>query len=361
MRLKKFLMITICAVMFLSGCTIAEDILYAVTEELLYGDYEETYNDYEDNVDHDFVSSGEMEVWFIDVGQGDSALIISPEGKTMLIDCGEYENIDSVTGVLDKKGIDTLDVVIATHPHTDHMGGMATIFWDYEVKSVYMPYASANTTAFEKMLEAIEEEGLKINTAKAGVSFDLGSVHAEMFGPCSDEYEDVNDYSVIMKLTYGNISYLFTGDATTFAENEVLRSGADLSSNVLKVGHHGSNSSTSQEFLDAVDPDCAAICVGANNDYGHPKERVLKRLTGIPIYRTDQLGTFCISTDGETLKTPDGELKPAVKSASDRYVYITENGSKYHTEDCIYFDEDSMEVKESRAIAWGYEPCSKCA
>ena len=91
-------------------------------------------SNYEDNIDHDFVSSGEMEVWFIDVGQGDSALIISPEGKTMLIDCGEYENIDAVTGFLDKKGIDTIDVVIVSHPHTDHMGGMATIFWDYEIR-----------------------------------------------------------------------------------------------------------------------------------------------------------------------------------------------------------------------------------
>ena len=362
MKIKKFLILILCAAMLLSGCTIVEEILFAATEELLSNNYGETYEDYQDSENYnDFVSSGELEVWFIDVGQGDSALIISPEGKTMLIDCGEYENIDSVTGFLDKKGIDTIDVVIVSHPHTDHMGGMATIFWDYEIKSVYMPYASANTTAFEKMMEAIDEEGLTINEAKEGVSFDLGSVHAEMFGPCSDEYEDVNDYSVIMKLTYGNISYLFTGDATTLAESEVLQTGADISSNVLKVGHHGSNTSTSQEFLDAVDPDFAVISVGKDNDYGHPKERILKRLSGIPIFRTDKLGTFCISTDGKIIKSNNGEFAPGAKTENDRYVYITESGSKYHTEDCIYYDEDSKEIKESRAIAMGYDPCSKCA
>lgn len=348
--MKRILILLLCLVIGLSSCDVIEVIL-----EEEFGYYEPA-DDYYGGTESD---EALLKVWYIDVGQGDSIFIESPEGKTMLIDCGEYENIKSVTDFLDAHSIDTIDVVIATHPHTDHMGGMATIFWNYDIKSVYMPKATSNTVSFEKLVEAIRDEGLKIKEAKAGISIDFGDVEAEILAPCSGAYESLNNYSAVIKISYKDVSYLFTGDAEVLSENEILESGADISADVLKVGHHGSNSSTSKNFLKAVNPSCAVICVGKDNSYGHPKEKILDRLGDIPVYRTDYNGTILVYTDGTKLFGPEGEIGISDKNTA-KTVFVSPSGTKYHKAGCKYITEDCEEITETMALAEGYEPCSRC-
>ncbi len=242
-------------------------------------------------------------VHFIDVGQGDSTLIQSG-GQNMLIDCGEYEYVDKVIDYLNSHGVKKLDYIVATHPHSDHMGGMATIIREFPVGNFVMPKATNNTTSFEKMLESLKEKGIKAHSPVVGETFHMGEAQFDVLAPNSTEYENLNNFSVVLKMTYGNHRFLFTGDAEKLSENEMLDDGLDLKADFLKVGHHGSNTSSSAKFLDAVAPHIAIISLGLNNDYGHPHEEVVKRLEerNIQIMRTDRLGDIAIETDGESYR-----------------------------------------------------------
>ncbi len=331
-------------------------------------------NELEDGGNYDYVEksteetedTGHLSVWYIDVGQGDSIFIESPEGMTMLIDCGEYEKIDCVRDFLDDKGIERIDCLVVTHPHTDHMGGMATIIRNYDIGSIYMPKVTSNTTAFEVMLKAIQEKSMKIKTAKAGMTIDFGSVDADIIAPISAEYEGLNNYSVVIRMQYKDRSFLFTGDIESEVEKELLDSKENLDSDVLKVAHHGSNSSSTTKFIEAVSPICSVICVGENNDYGHPKEKVLKRLSDTEILRTDEEGTIHIYTDGyglfkETENNPKTvKLSLSRNSKDDDIVYLSSSGNKYHTNTCTYYKEEYKPVKRSSAEANGYTACTKC-
>jgi beta-lactamase superfamily II metal-dependent hydrolase len=257
-----------------------------------------------------FATQGRLQIYALDVGQGDSELIVTPEGKSVLIDAGLPQAGDEVVAALRKRNIQSLDLAVATHPHSDHIGGMRRVIENFEIKNFLDSGQNYASKEYERMLRAINEKHIKFITAKKGMKFDLDSgVRLEVLNPEGNgqwitkvrpggSVENAN--SVVLRLSYGNFSMLFTGDAETETEDVMMDSGAPLRSQVLKVGHHGSRYATSARFLKAVSPEAAVISVGANNRYGHPAPETLDRLqkAGVKIYRTDLNGEITIISDG---------------------------------------------------------------
>ena len=244
-----------------------------------------------------------LRIHFIDVGQADAVLVETPSGRTMLVDAGNNGDGDDVVAYLRGQGIARLDVVVGTHPHADHIGGMDTVIKEMDIGTVYMPRASANTRTFEDVLLAVRDKGLRVQTAAAGIAPDLGEdVQVIMLAPNSTDYDELNNASAVIKITYGEVSALLTGDAEALSEREMLDAGYDVSATLLKVGHHGSGTSSCKEFLEAVKPRLAVISCGKDNEYGHPHDSVLSRLSriGARVYRTDELGTIVAASDGYT-------------------------------------------------------------
>lgn len=239
-----------------------------------------------------------LTVHFIDVGQGDSILIQS-ETAAMLIDGGTYQAGNKIVRYLKAEGINKLDYLVATHPHADHIGGLNEVVQSFDIGKVVMPEVTHTTRTYEDFLVALQKKGLKITLARAGMEWELSpEVTCQVLSPGSDNYYELNDYSVVIKVAKGNTAFLFTGDAGNPAEQQMLSQKLNLKSDVLKVGHHGSRHSTSHRFLEAVAPQYAVISLGANNEYGHPHEETLRRLKGIQILRTDLNGTIVFTSDG---------------------------------------------------------------
>lgn len=248
---------------------------------------------------------GKLSVLVLDIGQGDSIFIKTPDGKTMLVDTGEYEHWQTLKGYLTKLGVTKIDALVGTHPHSDHIGSMQSVVKNYDIGAIYMPRVEHTTNTYLNLLEAIKKKGLKIKGTKGGDTsiIPLGdSVTVRVFAPLGDEYESMNNYSIVLQLSYGDNSILLAGDAESLSEGEMVEKfGSALNSNVLKVGHHGSRTSTSARFLKAVSPSSAIISCGSGNDYGHPHEETMSRLkkAKIDIYETDTMGTVAFFTDGK--------------------------------------------------------------
>ncbi|OPX85767.1 ComEC/Rec2 family competence protein [Pelotomaculum sp. PtaB.Bin117] len=245
-----------------------------------------------------------LKVHFLDVGQGDSILVQFPDGKNMLVDAGANESAPTIINYLNSNGIKRLDYLVGTHPHEDHIGSLDAVINHFEIGEVLMPKATTNTKTFRDVLAAIKNKRLRATTAKAGVSvISDGNLSVDILGPCGDTYESLNNYSAVIKIKYGDVAFLLTGDAEALSEQEILAAGADVRAQVLKVGHHGSESSTSAEFLKAVNSEYAVISVGAGNDYHHPHQVILNKLRKavIKVLRTDQIGTIVFSTDGRNI------------------------------------------------------------
>lgn len=250
-------------------------------------------------------ASGTLEVYFFDVGQGDSELIRLPGGENILIDAGTSSTEDELVGELRSLGAETLDLVVATHPHADHIGGMAAVIDAFDVRQVVMPRVSESdmptTKTYENLLQSIADKGLTITPAEPGDELlSSGGAVLTVLAPNGEDYGDLNNYSVVLRLTYGEDSFLFTGDAEEASEEEMLSLDWPLTATVLKCGHHGSETSTSPAFLDAVSPQYAVISCGVDNDYGHPDAVTLEKLeaAGAEVFRTDLQGTILASTDG---------------------------------------------------------------
>lgn len=247
---------------------------------------------------------GELAVHFLDVGQGDSTFIELPDDECMLIDAATSDYGNTITEKIEQYGYSKIDYLVATHPHADHIGGMTQIVEHFDIGEIYMPKVSTDTKTFESLLQAVSDKNMKINTAGAGkVIFSDSSLEMKFLSPEADvSYDGLNNYSAVLKITYGENAFLFTGDAETDAEELVLDTYYnELDCDVLKVGHHGSETSSSAEFLNAVTPDYAVISCGVNNSYGHPHKEALSRLEdiGAEIYRTDTQGTVTITCDGK--------------------------------------------------------------
>ncbi|MEG2597626.1 MAG: MBL fold metallo-hydrolase [Oscillospiraceae bacterium] len=252
-----------------------------------------------------------VKVHYIDVGQGDSMLIQAGKSN-ILIDAGENDRAAEVVSYLKGAGVQTLDLIIATHGHSDHIGGMDSVIDHFDVKKIIMtalPDALVPTTrAYTDLLRSIQKKGLKITKAKAGDQFDFGGGTLSILGPIKD-YDDLNNTSVVAKFAYGDLSFLFTGDMESKAEKDLLKAKTDVSATVLKVGHHGSRSSSGQAFINAVGASCYTIEVGNENKYNHPHTETKKRLakTGKPVYRTDLNGDIVITTDGKSYQVYTGK------------------------------------------------------
>jgi len=247
--------------------------------------------------------SDTVSVHYIDVGQGDSIFINSESGN-MLIDCGEAGETEKVIKYISDMGITKLDYVIGTHAHSDHMGGMYKIVNAFEIGEFIIPHIDDSDTPttqyFSKFLDSIKERKVKLTESQTGRIISLGSAKCRFIAPVSEDYSNMNNYSVGIIMNHGNNSFIFTGDAETLAEKEMIDSNELQDIDVYKVGHHGSDTSSSPEFLEVIKPDYAVISCGEGNSYGHPCDITLEKLTEYTdkIYRTDLSGTIVFRSDG---------------------------------------------------------------
>ena len=243
-------------------------------------------------------SGDTLRVNYIDVGQGDSIFIQLPNKETMLIDAGEAYEVDNVINYLNNLGITKIDYAVGTHPHTDHIGGLEEVINTFDIGSIYMPRASSTSKTYEDLLTTISNKGLKIKTAKSRVVvLDDDNLKLEFIAPNSDSYSELNNYSAVLKLTYLDNTFLFMGDAETLSENEVT---CNVDADVIKVGHHGSDSSSGIEFVRKVSPEYAIIMVGEGNSYNHPYQSIIDRYesVGAKVLRTDLDGNIVCDSDG---------------------------------------------------------------
>ena len=342
-------------------------------------------------------SADQLTVHFIDVGQGESALMMCG-GETLMIDGGGSAASQIVFSYLQKTlGLKRIDYMISTHPHADHVGGLAAALNACTVGTVYSPvdHVDEENRPFESLVKYAALQNKALTIPKVGDSFSLGGAEVTFLGPIQAS-PNMNDMSLVVRITYGETSFLFTGDAETAEEADLIASGVDLKSDVLKVGHHGSASSTGEAFLNAVSPAIALIGLGENNSYGHPSADVIARLEdrGVKIYRTDLHGDIILTSDGKSVsvtteKIPKGpvtpvpaasptplpspssspEARPTVRPNAPILtgaVYIGNSSSKkFHYPDCSSVADMAEKNKvplysREEAIAQGYAPCGRC-
>lgn len=261
--------------------------------------------------------SGDLVVHFLDVGQGDS-ILLQFRDKTMLIDASERGMADRIIAYLGDQNVERLDVVVATHAHSDHIGGLRDVISAYPVGEFVDAAQPHSTATYENLLALIEEEGIPYTAAERGQTIALDpDLEILILNPAAEPIGEINQDSVVLKVTYNEISYLFVGDAEKPAEESMMEAGLDLDADVLKVGHHASRYGSSAEFLSAVSPAISVIQVGAGNSYGHPHEEAVERIeaTGSRIYRTDLDGTVVVATDGTKLTVAAGGAPAATVTA----------------------------------------------
>lgn len=337
-----------------------------------------------DSLYSDKETTGELKVHYIDVGQGDS-ILIEQNNNYMLIDGGPNSDENTVVNYLKSVGVKKLEHVIGTHPHEDHIGGLDKVINNFEIGKIIMPKATTTTKTFEDVVTAIKNKGLKITTPKVGDSYNLGNARWEVVAPVSDKYDNLNNYSVVIRLQFGNTTFIFTGDAESLSEGEILQKQLDISADVLKIGHHGSKTSTTQNFLNKVNPKYAVISMAEGNDYGHPHKEVMDKLKAknIEVYRTDESGTIIATSveDNIIFNTSPGSYNignqnnttPSVpkptepskptepnKPSQTATVYVTANGKAYHKTSTCSNMKKPRAISLQEAQSKGYTPCSKC-
>lgn len=343
--MKKILSLFMCIALLVSLCSCS------------YFESETSYIDYD----------GELIVHFIDVGQGDCTLLESND-EFMLIDAGEAEYSATVCQYLENNNVKTLSYIVATHPHSDHCGGLTEVIENFNCENFITVETDQQTKTWLNVLNAVSENDLNYIDAKVGATYSLGNSTFEILGPHSSDYEEYNNYSVVIKATFGNSSFLLTGDAERLAEREMLSYGSDLSADVLKVPHHGSSTSSCKEFLSAVSPDYGIISCGYQNEYGHPHTETVKNLNnlGVTTYRTDRLGTIVAVTDGNNIEFYYDNADEEAETAPSKVSYIgNKNSKKFHLSTCSGASEMSENNKvtfslREDAVNEGYTPCKNC-
>ena len=303
----------------------------------------------------------DMRLHFIDVGQGDSTFLELGNGQTMLIDAGNPENGSQIVSYIKDFGYSDINYVVATHPHSDHIGGLSTVLQSFSVGDMYMPGQTHTSQTFENLVDTIANENITLHRAKAGVNIlNEDKIKIDILAPFNDEYSNLNNCSAVVRVKYGNTVALFTGDAEQQIEAQILNSGIDA--DILKVGHHGSDTASTSSFVSVVTPKTAVISCGKYNSYGHPHDETLAILdnAGADIYRTDEVGTVIVTADSEknisvdkkaseikenappvVVATPEPEQETNAVASNDntsQVVYITRTGSKFHRDGCSYLN-----------------------
>lgn len=328
------------------------------------------------------VDGSAMEVHFIDVGQGDSTLIIC-NGEAMLIDAGDDSKGTAVQLYLKKRNVSELKYVIATHPDSDHIGGLDVILTKFDCDTVIMPELQKDSNAFQDVQTAMQYKNLSNTKPVVGTSYILGDARFTIIAPNRDYGEETNDWSVGLLLSYGQNRFLFTGDAGLEAEKDMMANGMSLQADVYKVAHHGSRHSVSEEWFDAINPDYAVISCGEGNSYGHPHSETLNQLRSrdIQVYRTDEQGSVIAYADGQNItfscapSTSWQSGEETIKSAQQQadvlenvtitYVCNTRT-MKFHRPECDSVEKMSKknkkEVTSSREelLNEGYSACKSC-
>lgn len=276
---------------------------WALNETGVWDDFANSENLFSTKTTAKYYGSTDFTAYFLDVGQGDSALFVS-RGCSMLIDSGEKESSGTVLSYLNGYGVKSLQYVVATHAHSDHMGGMADIISAVPTENIIISEPcddSASTATYESFLDAAEKSGAEITLAEPGLTFSLGDAECTVLAPFEVSSEE-NNNSVVMLITAGETSILMTGDAEKSVENQILKYYPDLNADIIKIGHHGSNTSSGNAFINAISPETAIISVGKGNIYGHPSEKTLAMLENynIKYYQTDVSGTITVSVSDKS-------------------------------------------------------------
>ena len=312
------------------------------------------------------VTGGEkLTVHFLDVGQADCALL-ECGGEYMLIDGGNIGDGRMVIAYLQELGVEELKAVVCTHAHEDHVGGLPSVLAVYPVKQVFAPTKTYASKVFDDFLYYTDQQRLTVTIPSPGDEMTLGQAQVTVLGPLKS-YAETNDTSIVMKVVFGETSFLFTGDMEVLAENDLLENGTDLKADVLKVGHHGSDTSTGYRFLYEVDPAYAVISVGEGNKYGHPTDITLSRLNDAvcTIFRTDHLGTVVAVSDGKevTFTWENQKSDPANATQADITYVGNKNSKKFHAPGCASLPSEKNKVEfdtYEEAVEAGFTPCGSC-
>ncbi|SKC44383.1 competence protein ComEC [[Eubacterium] yurii] len=252
------------------------------------------------------VSNHNLRFHFIDVGQGDSSLIITPKGNTILIDAGDEAHAKKVVSYIREQGIEKLDLVIATHPDADHIGGMDKVIKNFDIDVFAMPDVSAKTNQYKQIQRELKAKKMRATRLYQGDEVQIDDdIDFEILSPVKGKkYDDTNEYSIVAKIVYKDTSFILMGDATMENEVDIINNVPDIDIDVLKLGHHGSSTSSSDYFITKTSPNIAIISCGKNNKYGHPHQEVMRVLKkhGVTPYRTDEMGDIVITSDGKEIK-----------------------------------------------------------
>lgn len=321
-----------------------------------------------------------LNIYFFDIGQGDCTILTQGE-HSMIIDAGDNNKGTAVQAYLEYLGIESLDYAILTHPDADHIGGMDVVLYKFDCDTILMPDKEVNTRTYDDVIQSMKSKNETAIHPEVGETYEFGDAEFTILAPLK-KYSDNNNNSIVLRLTHGENTFLFTGDAEEPAEEDMLEANTDLKADVLKAGHHGSNTATSDAFLEAVSPDYAVISCGEGNKYGHPHAEVLNkfRTEGITIYRTDEQGTIVATSDGEAItwntspsdswqvgEATASSQKETKKEETPKVTYVLNNSTKkFHLPDCRMVEKISDENKEETTKSKktltkeGYEACGTC-
>ena len=349
--MKKFLPLLLTFCLLLCGCTFE---YVPPTEPIATPDRE-----------------SDLLIHFIDVGQAD-CILLECDGEYMLIDGGNREDSQLVVSYLEQQGVSQLHTVICTHAHEDHVGGLPAVLAVYPAGTVYAPTKTYSSKIFDSFLYYVDQQRLEVTIPAPGDTFFLGDAQVTILGPVKS-YADPNDTSIVCRVDFGKTSFLFTGDMEVTAENDMLdyweaRNSVEIVNvDVLKVGHHGSDTSTGYRFLYEVDPSYGVISVGDENTYGHPHKEPLSRLdqAGVTLFRTDEMGTVVVYSDGQeiTFTWYDQSAQPDQAEVAEMTYIGNKNSKKLHAPTCDNLPKAENQVEFTdydEAISQGYSPCGSC-
>lgn len=316
----------------------------------------------------DLGTEAPFSILFLDVGQAD-AMLVSCSGAHMLVDGGTSADSDVVSSVLRSRGIEVLDYVVCTHAHEDHAGGLAGALNTSKAEVILAPVTEAEQAGFSAFAACADRQGVPITVPEPDQTFRLGEAQVQVLGP-RRAYEETNNTSLVLMVTYGETRFLLTGDMESRAEQDLVEAGCALQADLLKIGHHGSDTSTSYRFLNEVMPDYAVIQAGRDNDYGHPREEVLSRLrdAGAALYRTDLQGDILAESDGRAVTVTPArnagiQTNPTELAEGQTYYIGNLRTRKFHRPDCGSLPAERNRVwfyHRSGAVEAGYAPCGQC-